>query len=200
MSRFLTHRYSGRCYSSEETISFSQSPQTNLANMDQEMAFHLNVDHIQVGNLTQAEFDTFVAKYADRYKSIYFFHNTKVKDLSALSQLRNVEYLLFCNLRAANSLWDMSGNTSLKGILLGESCKKLISDLSAIADAPALEELIVISPMDRKYTVHTLSPLLQCRTLRRVMLDCNTENRDFDPNDFSHLEHFVYSVNRKRSK
>ena len=152
MSEFLTHRYSGRCYSAEENISFSGSPQTHLADVDKEMAYHLNVDHIQVSCLTQAEFDAFVTKYAERYKSIYFFQNPKVKDLSALSLLRNVEYLLFYNLRAANGLWDMSTNTSLKGLLLGESCKNLISDLSPTAHAPALEELLVISPMSRKYT------------------------------------------------
>ena len=199
-SPFHTHRYSGRCYSTEETISFSQSPQTNLADVDQEMAYHLDVDHVQVSNLTQVEFDAFVTKYADRYKSIYFFHNQKVKDLSALSRLRNVEYLLFYNLRTARSLWDMSGNTALKGLLLGESCKGLISDLSPIAHAPALEELLVISPMDRKYTVRSLSPLLECRTLKRARLNCNTENRDFYPADFSHLEYFRFSVDGKRSR
>lgn len=200
MSNFNLYRYSRRCYSAEESISFSLSPQTNLPDVDREMVFHLNVDHVQVSCVTQAEFDAFVTKYADRYKSIYFFQNSKVKDLSALSQLRNVEYLLFYNLRSAAGLWDMSGNTALKGILLGESCKKMISDLAPIAHAPALEELTIISPMDRKYTVRSLSPLLQCRTLKRVSLDCNTENRDFDPADFSHLESFGYSVDKKRSK
>ena len=200
MSAFLTHSYSGRCYSAGESISFSQSTQTNLADVDKEMTYHLNVDHVQVSCLTQYEFDAFVTKYADRYKSIYFFQNPKVKDLSALSQLRNVEYLLFYNLRAARSLWDMSGNTALKGLLLGENCKGLISDLSPIAYAPALEELLVISPMGRKYTVRSLSPLLECQTLKRVQLDCNTENRDFDPDDFFHLEHFRYSVDGKRSR
>lgn len=199
MSKFLTHRYSGRCYSTDETISFSQSPKTNLADVDKEMTYHLDVDHVQVSCLTQAEFDAFVTKYADRYKSIYFFQNPKVKDLSALSQLKHVEYLLFYNLRAANGLWDMSGNTALKGLLLCEGCKNLISDLSPIAHAPALEELLVISPMDRKYTVRSLSPLLESRTLKRVMLDCNTETRDFDPTAFSHLEHFLYRVDRKRN-
>ena len=200
MSVFFTHRYSGRWYSSEESISFSQSPQTNFADVDKEMTCHLNVDHVQVSCLTQDEFDAFVTKYADQYKSIYFFQNPKVKDLSALSQLRNVEYLLFYNLRAARNLWDMSGNTALKGLLLGENCKGLIADLSPIAYAPALEELLVISPMGRKYTVRSLSPLLECRTLKRIRLDCNTENRDFDPADFFHLEHFSYSVDGKRSR
>ena len=162
------------------------------------MAFHLSADHVQVSNLTQAEFDAFVTKYADRYKSIYFFQYPKVTDLSALSALRSVEYLLLFNLRSAKGLWDLRGNTSLKGLLLGES-RKLIYDLSPIARAPALEELLVASIMDRKYTVRSLAPLLQCRTLKRVMLDCSTENRDFDPADFSHLEHFAYRVDGKRS-
>ena len=200
MSNFNLYRYTGRCYSAEENISFSLSPQTNLPDVDQEMAFHLNVDHVQVSCLTQAEFDAFATKYADRYKSIYFFQNPKVKDLSALSLLRNVEYLLFYNLRSATGLWDMSRNTSLKGIFLGETCRKMVSDLSPVAQAPALEELTIISPMGSKYTVRSLSPLLQCRTLKRVSLDCNTENRDFDPADFSHLECFGYSVDKKRSK
>lgn len=200
MSVFFTHRYSGRCYSSEECISFSLSPQTNFADVDKEMSYHLNVDHIQVSCLTQDEFDAFVTKYADRYKSIYFFQNPKVKDLSALSQLRKVEYLLFYNFRSARGLWDMSGNTALKGLLLGESCKGMISDLSPIAYAPALEELLVISPMNRKYTVQSLFPLLKCRTLERVHLDCNTESRDFDPADFFHLECFEYSIDGKQSR
>lgn len=72
---FLTHRYSARRYTSNETISFSQSPRTHLPDVDREMTFHLSADHVQVSNLTQAEFDAFVMKYADRYKSIYFSHN-----------------------------------------------------------------------------------------------------------------------------
>ena len=66
MSNFNLYRYSRRCYSAEESISFSLSPQTNLPDVDREMAFHLNVDHVQVSCVTQAEFDAFVTKYADR--------------------------------------------------------------------------------------------------------------------------------------
>ena len=64
----------------------------------------------------------------------------------------------------------------------------------------SLDTLRYIMALSEKYTVHTLSPLLQCRTLRRVMLDCNTENRDFAPTDFTHLEHFLYRVDRKRNR
>ncbi len=79
MSEFATHLYSGRAYSSEEIISFSQSPATNFAQIDKEMQFHEGVRHIQVSCLTQDKFDVFVRKYADNYKSISFFQNPKVK-------------------------------------------------------------------------------------------------------------------------
>ena len=79
MSNFHTHLHSGRCYSSEECISFSQSPQTNFADVDKEMTYHLNVDHVQVSRLTQDEFDAFVTKYADRYKSVYFSRIQRLK-------------------------------------------------------------------------------------------------------------------------
>lgn len=198
MSEFATHLYSGRAYTSEEIISFSQSPTTHFAQIDKEMQFHEGVKHIQVSCLTQDEFDAFVRKYADNYESIYFFQNPKVKDLSSLACLRNVKYLLFYNFRVAKQLWDMSNNASLKGVLISES-KGLIYDISAIANAPALEELLLFSNMDRKYTVKTLEPIMANKTLKRVMLECKTESGDFEPSEFSHLEVFKYRVDRHRN-
>ncbi len=198
MSEFIAHLYSGRAYTSEEIISFSQSPMTHFADIDKEMQFHADAKHVQVSCLTQNEFDVFVGKYADRYESIYFFQNPKVKDLSALAQLRNVQYLLFYNFRSATQLWDMSQNVSLKGILISES-KNLIYDLSAIANASALEEILLFSNMNRKYTVKTLEPVKASKSLKRVMLDCKTENGDFDPAEFSHLDVFQYCVDRRKN-
>ena len=198
MSEFIAHLYSGRAYTSEEIISFSQSPMTHFADIDKEMQFHADAKHVQVSCLTQNEFDVFVGKYADRYESIYFFQNPKVKDLSALAQLRNVQYLLFYNFRSAKLLWDMSQNVSLKGILISES-KNLIYDLSAIANASALEEILLFSNMNRKYTVKTLETVKASRSLKRVMLDCKTENGDFDPAEFAHLDVFQYRVDQYRN-
>lgn len=195
MSEFITHLYSGRAYASEEVISFSQSPLTHFADIDKEMQFHKGVKHIQVSCLTQAEFDIFVKDYADDYESIYFFQNPKVKDLSALAQLRNVQYLLFYNFRSAKLLWDMSQNVSLKGILISES-KNLAYDISPIAKAPVLEEFLLFSNINRKYTVKTLEQMKASKSLKRVMLDCKTENGDFDPAEFSHLDVFQYRVDR----
>ena len=198
MSEFIAHLYSGRAYTSEEIISFSQSPMTHFADIDKEMQFHKDVKHIQVSYLTQTEFDIFVKDYADDYESIYFFQNPKVEGLSALARLRNVQYLLFYNFRSAKLLWDMSQNVSLKGILISES-KNLVYDLSAITSAPALEEFLLFSNMNRKYTVKTLEPVKASRSLKRVMLDCKTENGDFDPAEFAHLDVFQYRVDQYRN-
>lgn len=162
------------------------------------MQFHQNVSHVQVSNLTQHEFDEFVLKYGDSFKSIYFFQNTMVKDLSALEKLKNVEYLLFYNLRTAKSLWNMSSNNSLKGIFISES-KKMCCDLSPLPTAPSLEEVLLFSTMDRKYTVKSLEPLKNCKNLKRVMLECNTEDHLFVPDDFSHLEVMKYRVDKHRN-
>ena len=194
---FEIQRYSGRAYTAEESISFSQSPRTHFSDVHKEMQYHKNVSHVQVSCLTQEEFDVFVKEYADQYESIYFFQNSKVKDLSALASLRNIKYLLFYNMRSAKALWNMSENRSLKGIMISAS-KNLVYDLSQISMAPALEELQLLGNMDRKYTVKSLAPIQESRSLKRVMLDCKTEDGDFDPEDFS-LELFRYRVDGHRN-
>ncbi len=190
--------YSGRAYASDEIVSFSQSPCTHLADVHREMEFHKEVRHVQVSNVTQDEFDLFVREYADRYDSIYFFQNPKVKDLSALVGLKHVSYLLFYNCRGAKALWDMSGNISLRGIQISES-KGMVYDLSPIARAPALEELVLLSNLNRKYPVHTLEPVRENKTLKRVMLVCDTETGDFCPETFQGLDVFMYRVDQYKN-
>lgn len=192
------HRYTGRAYSAEEIISFSQNPRTHFPDVDKEMVFHKNVSHVQVSNLTQAEFDKFVLDYGRLYQSIYFFQNTQVKDLSVLTTLKKVEFLLFYNLRNAKSLWNMSGNDNLKGIFISES-KRLCYDLSLLPTAPSLEEFVLFSNMDRRYTVKSLEPLKNCKNLKRIMLECNTEDHLFIPEKFSHFETFTYCVDGYRN-
>lgn len=195
MSEFTTHLYTARAYTAEETI--SSNSRTHLQDLDEEMKYHMNAAHVQVSGLTQAAFDRFAAEYADNFKSIYFFQNPQVKDLSALGKLRNVEYLLFYNLRSAQGLWDMRQNQNLKGIFLND--RKLCHDLSPLTAAPALEEVLIAGPMDGKFTVRSLNPLKACQHLKRVMLNCNTEDKGFSPEDYAHLEVLKYRVDRKRN-
>lgn len=195
-SPFELHAFSRKAYSAAESITFGNKCLA-LSDIDAEMLYHKGVSHIQVCNPTQEEFDQFVTQYADQFASIYFFHMRKVKDLSLLATLKHVQWLLFHNTHAER-LWNMKGNLSLRGIMLSES-RKIVYDLERLVDAPKLEELILLSSMDRKYITRSLKPLLQCGCLRRAMVELNTESKDFQPEEFARLDTFQYQVDRKRN-
>ena len=193
MSEFELHKYSGMAYESNQIITFSENPSMALPDVDEEMKFHTGVSSIQVSNLTQKEFDYFI----DNYESIYFFGNTRIKDLSALSKLKKVKYLLFWGMRA-NSLWNMCENENLLGVMISES-KKLIYNLEPLQFAPNLEELLLFSSAFNKYTVKTIAPLRNCKNLKRVFMNFNTEDKSFTPEDFDFLDVFKYQCDRKRN-
>ena len=197
MSEFELHKYSGMAYESNQIITFSQTPSIALPDIDEEMKHHVGVAAVEVCNLTQEEFDYFICKYGDNFESIYFFGNPKVKDLSALSKLKNVKYLLFWGMRA-NSLWDMTENENLLGIMISES-KKLIYNLELLQFAPSLEELLLFSSTFNKYPVKTISPLRNCKKLKRLFINFNTEDKSFSPEDFYFLDVFKYQCDRKRN-
>lgn len=197
MSEFELHKYSGMAYESNQLITFSENPSKALPDIDKEMEFHVGVSSIQVSNLTQKEFDYFIENYGDNFESIYFFHNTKVKDLSALSKLKKVRYLLFYNVRG-NSLWDMGKNEGLRGIMISNS-KKMLFDLEQLQHAPNLEELLLFSTTFNKYPVKTISPLKRCKNLKRLFIEFNTEDKSFLPEEFDFLDVFKYQCDRTRN-
>lgn len=197
MSEFELHKYSGMAYESNQIITFSENLSIALPDIDEEMKFHTGVSAVKVCNLTQQEFDYFITNYGDNYESIYFFHNQKVKDLSALSKLKKVKYLLFFNVRAT-SLWDMSGNESLHGIMISDS-KKMLYNLEQMQYAPNLEELLLFSAMFNKYSVKTIISLKNCKKLKRLFMDFNTEDKSFLPKEFDFLDVFKYQCDRKRN-
>ena len=188
MNEFEVHKYSGMAYESKQIITFSENPSMALPDIDEEMKYHVGVSDIEVCNLTQKEFDYFISNYGDNYESIYFFHNTKVKDLSALSKLKKVKYLLFYNVRGT-ALWDMRENESLKGIMISDS-KKMIYNL---------EELHLSSTIFNKYPVKTVTPLKNCKKLKRLFMVFNTEDKSFFPEELDFLEMFEYQCDRKRN-
>ena len=197
MSEFELHKYSGMAYESNQIITFSENPSIALSDVDEEMKFHVGVSSIKVCNLTQEEFDYFITNYGDNYESIYFFHNQKVKDLSALSKLKKVKYLLFFNVRAT-ALWDMSENENLKGIMISDS-KKMLYNLEQMQYAPNLEELLLFSSMFNKYPVKTITPLKNCKKLKRLFMEFNTEDKSFLPEEFDFLDTFKYQCDRKKN-
>lgn len=195
MSEFELHKYTKMAYDAKQIISFSQSPSTALPNIDEEMKFHTGVSSVEVCNLTQKEFDYFISNYGDNYESIYFFHNKKVKDLTALSKLKKVKYLLFYNVRGT-ALWDMSKNEGLRGIMISES-KKMLYDLEQLQYAPHLEELLLFSNTFSKYPVKTIMPLKNCKKLKRLFMEFNTEDQSFFPEEFDFIDEFKYQCDGK---
>ena len=196
MSDFILHQYTSRAYTAAESINLGDE-RHSLPDLDEEMQYHMGVKHIQISNPSQAQFEYFVQHYADRYDTIYFFHGRRIRDLSALSGLKNVRCLLFYSC-GAQKLWDMRSNLALRGLFISDS-KRLIYNLQPLVNAPALEEVILLSSMCSKYTVMSVEPLMACATLKRAALEFNTENRDFDPSAFGNLEALDYQVDRKRN-
>lgn len=197
MREFELHKYSGMAYESTQIITFSENQALALSDVDEEMKFHIGVSSIQVSNLTQQEFDYFIENYGDNFESIYFFHNTKVKNLSALSKLKKVKYLLFYNVRG-NALWDMRENACLSGIMISNS-KQMMYDLEQLQLAPNLEELILFSSAFNKYPVKTIDPLKRCKKLKRLFIVFNTEDKSFLPKEFDFLDSFKYQCDKKRN-
>lgn len=197
MSKFELHQYTGKAYEAEQIITFSKNQSASLSDIDKEMQSHLGITAVEVSNLTQTEFDYFVSNYADAYESIYFFQNTKVKDLSVLSKLKKVKYLLFYNVGAI-SLWNMRQNDSLKGIMISDS-KKMLYDLEQLQYAPNIEELLLLSTTFSKYPVRTITPLKDCPKLKRLFIEFNTEDKSFIPEEFDFLDVFKYQCDRKRN-
>ena len=197
MSEFELRKYSGMAYESNQIITFSQTPSMALPDIDEEMKYHIGVSAVEVCNLTQKEFDYFINQYGDNFESIYFFGNPKVKDLSALSKLKKVKYLLFLGVRG-QSLWNMRENESLKGIMISES-KKMVYDLEPLQFAPNLEELLLFSSDFSKYPVKTISPLTNCKKLKRLFIEFNTEDKSFSPEEFDFLDTFKYRCDGKKN-
>lgn len=196
MSEFILHQYTSRAYTAAESIDLGDARHT-LPDLDEEMQYHTGVKHIQISNPSQAQFEHFVKHYADQYETIYFFHGRRIRDLSALTGLQNVRCLLFYSC-GAKELWNMQKNQSLQGLFISDS-KRLIYDLQPLTKAPALEEVILLSSMFAKYIVRSVEPLTACPQLKRAALVFNTENHDFDPLAFRHLEAIDYQVDRKRN-
>ena len=196
VSEFILHQYTSRAYTAAESIDLGDV-RHSLSDLDEEMQYHTGAKHIQISNPSQEQFEHFVLRYADRYDTIYFFHGRRIRDLSALSGLKNVRCLLFYSC-GAQKLWDMRSNLSLRGLFISDS-KRLIYDLQPLVNAPALEEVIQLLSMYSKYTVKSVEPLMACTTLKRAALEFNTENRDFDPSVFGNLEALDYQVDRKRN-
>lgn len=118
---------------------------------------HPEIDKIKIMGLKQDTFEYFIEKYGQQFKAIYFFKNKAIKDLSALSSLKTVEFIGYFFNQGCNRLWDMSKNSALKGLSINDFSK--LHNLDDIVTAPNLEFLDFGNMVWDKLILDTLKPL-----------------------------------------
>jgi hypothetical protein len=121
---------------------------------------------ISVNGLTQDTFEYLIAHYGSQFKVINFWKCPLVHDLTALESLPGIEYILYFWNQKTEQLWDLSMNTSLRG--LGFDDFNRLHDVSQLASAPALEELHFGNKVWNKYMLDTLEPIGRCSKLKAL--------------------------------
>ena len=101
------------------------------------IASYPDAKSIQISGLDQDTFEYFIDKYGERFQAISFWKNKRVKDLSKLSRLREVEYIRFFHNQYVKELWDLSQNTKLKVLALYDMTK--LRSISGLERARSLE-------------------------------------------------------------
>lgn len=113
---------------------------TTIEDID-ELAKHPDCDVVTISGLAQDTFEYFIKKYGQQFKAIRFHKNKRVSDWSLLSTLENLEYFYWFFNQRISSFWDMSHNTSLKGVCIEDFSK--LKSIKGIEKAPNLESLFL---------------------------------------------------------
>lgn len=116
-----------------------------------------DTDTVTISGLRQDTFEYFINTYGKQLKAIRFFKNTLVEDWSLLGSLPQLEYIEFFANRRINSLWDMSGNTSLKGLCINDFSR--LNNIEGIAKAPSLEDFRIGNAIWERMVLDSLLPL-----------------------------------------
>ena len=116
-----------------------------------------NTYTVTISGLRQDTFEYFINTYGKQLKAIRFFKNKLVEDWSLLGNLPQLEYVEYFANQRISSLWDMSGNTSLKGLCINDFSR--LSNIDGIAKAPALEDFRIGNAIWDRMVLDSLLPL-----------------------------------------
>lgn len=94
-------------------------------------------DTLTISGLNQDTFEYFISTYGKQLRAVRFFKNKMVNNWSLLGELNQLEFIYFFHNQRIDSLWDMSKNTSLKGLEISDFTK--LKTLSGIEKALNLE-------------------------------------------------------------
>lgn len=142
---------------------------------------HPDTDVVTISGLRQDTFEYFINKYGKQLKAIRFFKNKFVEDLSPLSSLPELEYVHFYANQRADTLWDMSKNTSLTGLSVKDFSR--LRSIKNIDTAPALKEFHIGNAIWDKMCLDSLMPLSKTNIEK-----FSFSGKAITDNDFSFIE------------
>lgn len=148
-----------------------ETPDLEPEEIDHEMSFPKRKDRMKLSWLTQAGLEHFVCNYGAGYEVLVLSGCPKLRDLSPLGDLPNLQAVRLDYLRGTDRLWDMSRNISLKILSIGD-CKKLAQQPRLLDTAKGLEEVRICGPLSGgTYTMESMECFRDMRSLRRIDLD-----------------------------
>jgi hypothetical protein len=127
--------------------------------------------------LNQKVFEKVIPNISPEYLNLY---GCRVKDLSLLETLTNVETIVKVWNTKALQLWDFSKNKNLKKLYLGDISK--VTTLEALAKATTVEDLQISGGMNGAWKVSSLAPLASLTNLKSLSLSAiNVADKSLQP-------------------
>lgn len=127
--------------------------------------------------LNQKAFEKVIPHISPEYLNLY---GCRVKDLSLLESLTNVETIVNVWNTKALQFWDFSKNKNLKKLYLGDITK--VHSLEEFAKATSVEDLQIAGGMHGAWKVPTLAPLASLTNLKSLSLSSiNVADKSLQP-------------------
>ena len=121
------------------------------------LAEHPEAEAVRISGLRQDTFEYFIQTYGQRLRAIHFFKNKLVEDWSLLGTLPKLEYVYWFANQRIDRLWDMRGNTSLKGLCVSDFTR--LHSIEGIQTAPGLRYFCFKDAVWDTSEVESFSPL-----------------------------------------
>lgn len=115
-----------------------------------------HINRLTISGLSQDTFEYFIHRYGNQLRALTLI-SPKLEDLSPLGSLPQLEYLSVLQNHCVSSLWDMTGNTALKGLHISGFTK--MRSIEGIQRVRNLEYFIYDDGMWMKTALESLTPL-----------------------------------------
>lgn len=118
-----------------------------------------NAKSLVISGLDQENFEYLIDRFGSQFEAISFWKNKLVNDLSPLAGLSGIKYIHYFWNQRAEELWDMTGNTNLKGLEISDFTR--VHSIEEITTAPSLEYFSIGNAVWAKMTINSLKPLIR---------------------------------------